>query len=103
MNYLSKLYELGSLPVIRPGTTQQVAVGSTSATSATAMGASVVRLLSTVDCHVLFGPAPLTADTTCLFLSASSAEYFACYPTDSVAVIADSASGSLYVTPAIEV
>jgi hypothetical protein len=95
------LYELGSLPVIRPGTTQKVAVGTTSGTSA-AVGGSVVRLLSNVDCHVLFGPSPV-ADTTCLFLPASTPEYFACYPTDMVAVIADSASGSLYVTPAIEV
>ena len=102
MNYLSKLYELGSLPVIRPGATKMVAVGSTSAMSAAAMGGSVVRLLSTVDCHILFGPSPV-ADTTCLFLPASTPEYFACYPTDLVAVIADSASGSLYVTPAIAV
>jgi len=101
MNYLSKLYELGSLPVIRAGATQKMAVGSTSAQSP-AVGASVVRLLSTVDCHIVFGPTPV-ADTTCLFLPASTPEYFACYPTDLVAAIADSASGSLYITPAVAV
>jgi hypothetical protein len=102
MNYLSKLYELGSLPVIRPGTTQKVAVGSTSAVSAAAVGGSgVVRLLSTTDCHVAFGSSPV-ADATCLFLPANTPEYFACYATDLVAAIADSGTGSLYITPAVE-
>jgi hypothetical protein len=31
LNYLTKLYQLGSLPVIRPGTTQKMAVGTTPA------------------------------------------------------------------------
>ena len=102
MNYLSKLYELGSLPVIRPGTTQKLAVGSTSTATPAPVGGSVVRLLSTVDCHILFGPSPV-ADTTCLFLPASTPEYFACHPADLMAVISDGSSGSVYITPAIEV
>ncbi len=98
-SYLTKLYQLGALPVIRPGVTQKVAFGATSAASA-AVGAGIVRLLATADCHVAFGADP-TADSTCLFLTANSPEYFACSTADRVAVIQDMAGGSLYITPAI--
>ncbi len=98
MNYLTRLYQLGSLPVIRPGITQTVAVGATSTQSAVTDG-NVVRLVATTDCHIAFGASP-TADNTCLFLPANTPEYFACYGTDLVAVIADSGTGTLYITPA---
>jgi hypothetical protein len=98
-SYLTKLYELGALPVIRPGVTVKVAIGSASAASAV-LGAGIVRLLSTADCHIAFGTNP-TADTTCLFLPGNVPEYFACSATDQVAVIQDSAAGNLYITPAI--
>lgn len=97
-NYLTKLYELGALPVIRPGTTQQVAIGAT-AVSATA-GSQVVRLLATSDCHVAIGATP-AATATDLFLPADTPEYFACETTDLVSVIQDTAAGSLYITPAV--
>jgi hypothetical protein len=98
-SYLTKLYELGALPVIRPGVTQKVNFGSTS-TASGALGAGVVRLLATADCHIAFGANP-TADATCLFLPGNMPEYFACGTSDQVAVIRDSADGALFVTPAI--
>jgi len=101
MNYLTRLYQLGSLPVVRPGTTQKVAIGTTS-TQSNITDANVVRLLATVDCHIAFGSSP-TADATCLLLPANTPEYFACYGTDLVAVICDTGSGSLYITPAVGV
>jgi hypothetical protein len=98
-NYLTKLYELGALPVIRPGTTQQMAISATAAVSAQ-VGSQVVRLVATSDCHIAIGAAP-TATAAALFLPANTPEYFACNTTDLVAVIQDSAAGSLYITPAV--
>jgi hypothetical protein len=57
-------------------------------------------LVATADCHIALGTNP-TADGTCLFLPGNMPEYFACSTTDQVAVIQDSAAGSLYITPAI--
>ncbi len=99
LNYLTKLYQLGALPVIRPGATQKVTIGSTS-TSSTAVSAQVVRLVATADCHIAFGSAA-TADATSLLLPANMPEYFACDANDRVAVIQDTAGGALYITPAI--
>jgi hypothetical protein len=99
LSYLTKLYQLGALPVIRPGITQKVNIGSAS-TMSDVLGTGVVRLLATADCHVAFGTAP-DADSTCLFLPANMPEYFACGTGDKVAVVQDSANGALYVTPAI--
>jgi hypothetical protein len=98
MNYLTRLYQLGSLPVVRPGATQKIAVLSTNTQSA-AVDGNVVRLLATVDCHIAFGPAPV-ADANSLFLVANTPEYFACYGTDRVAAISESGEGALYITPA---
>ncbi len=98
MNYLTRLYQLGALPVVRPGATQKIAVSSTSTPSAAADG-NVVRLVATVDCHIAFGSAPV-ADANSLFLPANTPEYFACYGTDQVAVISDGTDGALYITPA---
>ncbi len=98
MNYLTRLYQLGSLPVIRPGTTQRMTVTSTSTQSAPVDG-NVVRLLATTDRYIAFG-ADATADANCLFLPANSPEYFACYGADRVAAIAEGADGALYITPA---
>jgi hypothetical protein len=99
LNYLTKLYQLGSLPVIRPGATQKMAVGATSAASAET-GAGVVRLLATADCHVALGSNP-TADANALLLPANTPEYFACNGTDKVAAIPDTAAGALSITAAV--
>jgi hypothetical protein len=98
-SYLTKLYQLGALPVIRTGTTQKLDFGPASVAGA-AVGSGVVRLVATADCHIAFGSGP-AADATCLFLPGNMPEYFACASTDHVAVIQDSAPGSLYVTPAV--
>lgn len=98
-NYLTKLYQLGALPVIRPGATQTLAIGAVSAASGV-VGADVVRLLSTVDVHIAFGAAP-TADATSLLLPANLPEYFACAASDKLAAIHDSADGTLFITPAV--
>jgi hypothetical protein len=98
MNYLTKLYQLGALPVIRPGSTQKLTIGTTSLRSEAVTG-NVARLVATVDCHVEFGPSP-TATAASLFLPANTPEYFACYGTDVVAAISDGADGALYITPA---
>ncbi len=99
LNYLTKLYQLGALPVIRPGVTQDVAIGATSAASEPT-GAGVVRLVSTTDCHIAFGAAPV-ADADGLLLVANMPEYFACESTDRVAAIRHTADGTLYITPAL--
>lgn len=98
-SYLTKLYELGALPVIRPGATQKVGFASASVAS-TAVGGGLVRLVATADCHIVIGTSP-TADGTGLFLPGNMPEYFACSTTDQVAVIQDSAAGNLYITSAI--
>ena len=87
-----------AFPAIRPGVAQNVAVGAASAQSA-ALGSPVVRLVSTTDCHVLFGSNP-TALATSMFLPAKQPEYFVCLPTDKIAVIQDAAGGNLSITPA---
>jgi hypothetical protein len=99
LNYLTKLYQLGALPVVRPGPTQKVAIGSVPAVSA-AVGAQVVRLVATADCHIAFGTSP-AADATSLLLTANLPEYFACETAEKVAVLADSGEGLLYITPAL--
>ncbi len=98
LNYLTKLYQLGALPVIRVGATQKVAIGASSVATEP-LGSGVVRLLATADCHIALGSAPV-ADVNSLFLPANVSEYFACEASDKVAVIRDSSDGQLYVTGA---
>ena len=99
LNYLTKLYQLGALPVIRPGATQTLAIGPTSVASG-ALGAGVVRLVATSDCHIAIGRPAATADANSLFLPAGVPEYFACLPDDNLAVIQHVAAGTLYITGA---
>jgi hypothetical protein len=99
LNYLTKLYQLGALPVVRPGATEKVAIGASSTPSGP-LGSTVVRIVATVDCHVCFGGDP-TADANSLFLPANSPEYFACDPSEKLGVIRDAADGVLYITPAL--
>jgi len=94
-----KTLAYGALPVIKIGATVTVAIGASSAASA-AITATVVRLVSTVDCFIVFGAATPTATTAGLFLPASTPEYFSFTSGQEVAVIQSSASGSLYVTAA---
>ena len=90
---------LGAMPVIKIGTTVTVAIGSSSAASA-AITATVVRLVATADCFIVFGAATPTATTAGLFLPANCPEYFQFTSGQEVAVIQASAAGNLYVTAA---
>ena len=86
------------LPAICPGTAAVVAIGPAS-TQSVAINSQIVRLLATADCHVVFGedPAATGNDTP---LPANLPEYFVFVPGHKVAVIQDSATGVLYITPA---
>ena len=88
-----------SYPAINPGTTQTLAVGAASVATATAIGAPLVRLISTVPCYVAFGVAP-TATATSMYLAANVPEYFVLNMTDQVAALQVSAAGTLFITPA---
>ncbi len=87
-----------SLPFINPGVPVIVAIGASSAASAP-VGASVVRLVSTVDCYIAIGSSP-TATSSGIFLPAKLPEYFVVNPTDEIAVLQVSSAGSLCIVPA---
>jgi hypothetical protein len=99
LNYLTKLYQLGALPLIRPGVTQKLNVAAAAAAS-DVVGADVVRLMSTVDCHVAFGAAPV-ADANSLYLVANVPEYFGCLAADKVSAVRETVDGVLYITAAM--
>jgi hypothetical protein len=86
------------LPFISPGTSLTVTIGAASAASA-AVGASVIRLVSTVDCYIAIGASP-TATATSMFLPAKEPEYFVVDPTNEVAVLQVTGAGTLFITPA---
>ena len=88
-----------SFPAIYPGATQTLAIGSTSAATATAIGADVVRLVSTVDCYVQNGSNP-TATANSMFLPAKMPEYFVLAQSDKIAVLQSGTAGTLFITPA---
>lgn len=79
--------------------TQTVSVSGTSAavTNAFGSGTTVIRIVSTTDCHIRFGDSP-TATTSHMLLPANVVEYFAVSPGVKVAAIQRSTSGTLFVT-----
>ena len=87
------------LPAILPGTAVTVAIGAASLQSA-AINSTVVRLVSTADCHIVFGINP-TATLNDTFLPANQPEYFVFTPGQLVSVIQDSVPGTLFITPAV--
>jgi methylmalonyl-CoA mutase cobalamin-binding subunit len=86
--------------VFRQGTTQVVAVTSTSATHTTAFqaGTNVVRVQGTVNMHIKIGPGTATATTSDMKLAPGVPEYFAVTPGQKVVAIRTTTSGSLFVT-----
>jgi len=72
----------------RPGTTQTVAVGSSSAASANAFDANTreIRIVVSVDAYVEFGSSP-TATSSSLILPAFTVEYFRVDSATKVAVL----------------
>lgn len=90
--------ELGdAIQAMYPGTVQKVTVSGTSAATSNAVTSSIVRLLSTTDCHIKFGVTP-TATTNDTLLLANIPEYFAINNGEKVAAIQNAAGGTLYVT-----
>ena len=79
---------------------QTVAVGAASTAQATPVTAktSVVRIVSTTDCHLALGNgADPTATTANLLLPASVIEYFKVFEDDRFAVIQNAAGGTLFI------
>ncbi len=75
---------------------QGVTVGASSqSTSAFGNSTRIVRLVSTVDCHVRMGSGAVATDS---LFPANVVEYVAVRPGEIVSVIQDSSGGTLYVT-----
>ena len=81
------------------GTTQTVSVTSSSAASSSAIaaGTTVVRVVSTTDCHIIFATSP-TATTSTAYLPASQVEYFKATAGEKIAAIRANADRTLFVT-----
>ena len=81
------------------GTTQTVSVTSSSAANSTAFaaGTTVVRVVSTTDCHIIFATSP-TATTSTAYLPANQVEYFKATAGEKIAAIRANADGTLFVT-----
>ncbi|MGE4259225.1 MAG: hypothetical protein AB7F19_07775 [Candidatus Babeliales bacterium] len=89
------------LPTVAWGTSQNVSVsGSSTQSSAVGAGTRLVRLASTTACHIAIGSNP-TATSTSALVFANVPEYVQCSPGDKIAVIQDSASGTLNIVEAI--
>jgi len=59
-----------------------------------------IRIVSTVNCWISFGTAPVAAKSgsTSMFIPAGIPEYFWVRPGERVGVLGDAATGALYVT-----
>ncbi len=81
------------------GTTQTVSVTSSSAANSTAFasGTTVVRVVSTTDCHIIFATSP-TATTSTAYLPANQVEYFKVSAGEKCAAIQSSEAGTVFVT-----
>tara|TARA_R100001443_G_scaffold1750_2_gene6107 strand:+ start:2168 stop:2482 length:315 start_codon:yes stop_codon:yes gene_type:complete len=90
---------LEPIQVLPLGTTQTISVASSSAaiSSAFAVGTTVVRVVSTTDCHIIFAVSP-TATTSTAYLPANQVEYFKVNAGEKVAAIRATADGTLYAT-----
>lgn len=60
-------------------------------------GVEVLRIVSTVNCHLAFGPAPI-ASTSSMFLPAGVVEYFQRKPGCVVSVIQSATAGIVYIS-----
>lgn len=100
--YLAKDRFNHSIQALAPSTSQTVAVSATSAATTNALDKNtvVVRVIPTTNCFVKIGTSTPTATTADMFMPAFTAEYFRVNGNETlkIAVIQQSASGSLYVT-----
>ncbi|MGE0252001.1 MAG: hypothetical protein AB7G80_05005 [Dongiaceae bacterium] len=89
------------LPTIQYGAAQNVTVGASSVqSSAVAAGTRLIRLCANVPCRVAIGSNP-TASATSTLIPANSVEVVEIAGGHKVAVIQDSAGGTLSVTEAV--
>lgn len=79
------------------GTNVVTISGSSAASPAFTNQTTIVRVVSTTDCHIRFDANP-TATTTQMYLPANVVEYFRVNPGHKIAGIQRAAGGSLYVT-----
>jgi hypothetical protein len=89
----------GSFQAIYPGTSSTRSVTSSSAqTAAVGAATTIVRVICTVDCFLVFGSNPTANTSSSLFLPAGTAEYFGITPGYKIAAIRSTADGTLYIT-----
>ena len=94
MANLAKDADAKGIQVLRPTTTEAVAVSGTVATS-TAFTQDIVRVVSNTDCfYSLVG----TATTSSVFLPAYVVEFVHTYAGDTLSVITSGAAGTIYLT-----
>ena len=80
------------------GNDQKVAVGATSAQSAAVGPQTYAVLLScSTNCHILFGTNPVATTSNWLFKATDPGLILGINPGEKIAVIEDSAVGSLYI------
>lgn len=79
------------------GTAQTVAYDASVQSTAVGLNTTVIRVVSTTDCHVAIGTNP-TATTSSTFLPVYSVEYFKIAPGSKIAAIKNATAGTLYVT-----
>lgn len=92
------------IQVGRMGAVQSVDIGATATEVGAVFDSSVVRIVSTFDCHLLLGASP-TAATTDTFMPANTPEYFSVkHGVDTLSIIAASGAtdvlGTIYTTEA---
>lgn len=90
------------IQAMRIGTTQTISITGSSAATANAFSKNtiIVRLVATQPCFVTISTGTPTATTSGLYLPAGIPEYFGVngYETLKAAALAESASGTLYIT-----
>jgi len=79
------------------GAAQTVAYNASVQSTAVGINTTVIRVVSTTDCHVAIGTNP-TATTSSTFLPVYSVEYFKIAPGSKIAAIKNATAGTLYVT-----
>ena len=89
----------GGFEAMQPGTSQAVAVGAVSTQSnAFQPKTSLIRMFSSCDALLAFGPNPTAAQATGYFLPGGIVDFVGVKPNEKVAVIQSSAVGVLYIT-----
>lgn len=87
------------MPVVKFGASQAVSYDASVQSTAVSANVSVIRVVSTTDCHVLIGTNP-TATTTSAFLPSGVVEYIGIKGGEKIAAIKQSGgtAGQLFVT-----